>query len=117
MKSLTHFLAFRKWATLAEESTDALEYANATNQHLQQATMIPLFIRHYLASSSETIAFCSAVLTINGKPLIVTGEEGRNHVRYLIHHNKGKFKQIQVIDYDVAIYDYRYNPVVANTEG
>jgi hypothetical protein len=108
LKSLTHFLAMKKWFALAAESEDAREYAKATNQYLQKSSMIPFFIRHYLDESSENIAFCSAVLTINGKPLIVTGEEGRNHVRFLIMHNKGKFKNILVIDYDTAIFDFIY---------
>ena len=74
-------------------------------------TCIEMKIRHYMHVSTKESSFCSAVLTVNGKPLVVTGEEGRNHIRYIV-----KNGQIYIVDYDVQIFDYREYPMIKQSK-
>jgi len=107
LKANTMALAMSKWVPLAMMSVQAQKAGNYNFNHLLKSDIIPMNIRHYKTVSTETTLFCSANLTINGKPLVLTGEQGRNHLRFIVQNGEPR-----MIDYDTNIFDYRNYPIV-----
>ena len=100
-------LIIGKWKPVAKESVEGAAYLKTTVAFLNASMIEPFKTRHYLNGSSDKFALCSSIMTVNGKPLVVTGEEGRNHIRFL--YNK-KEKKVNFIDYDIVMFDYREWP-------
>jgi len=72
--------------------------ANEVSARLEASTIVVIPRIYYRNTSSKTVSFCSARILVNGMPLIMSGNEGRNVFRYIVTDD-----DTYMIDYDIEL--------------
>lgn len=107
LKQVGFDLAFKGWRNILIETRESMALATGAYKFLKQHPVVVHHIRHYLKPVDGDRAFCSSVLTIVGVPLVVSGDERRNHIRYIVRFGPNEeLVSLFVIDYDVIMFDY-----------
>lgn len=74
------------------------QIANEVSTWLDASTVVVIPRIYYRNTSSKKVSFCSARILINGMPLVLSGNEGRNVFRYIVTDD-----DTYMIDYDIEL--------------